>query len=152
MKFWGVFKKPVMYLVSWTSDYRDSVEFWKVIKIKVYYACVLTLLHAWVVYCEHLTLLECFHQQCLHWILGINWRMHVSDLEVFERSQCNGIETIILKYRLHWNGHVVHMTNIKIPKQLLYRELANGKWPYDKPKKHYKDGLKESQNLANINT
>lgn len=40
---------------------------------------------------------------------------------------------------LHWCGYVTHKTNSRIQKEL--------KWPAHKPKKHYKDGLKESLNL-----
>lgn len=38
----------------------------------------------WIVYCNHLKLLEHFHQKCLRFVLGINWEMHVSNVEVQE--------------------------------------------------------------------
>ena len=54
---------------------RHSIS--KRTKVKVYNACVLTVLlfasETWTTYTRHLKQLERFHQQCLRKILGIKW-------------------------------------------------------------------------------
>ena len=123
-------------------------------KLKVYNACVLTALlygcETWVVYRPHLRQLERFQQQCLRRIIGVHWEMRISDVEVLEKCHCESIEATILKHRLRWAGHVVRMGEERIPKQLLYGELAEGKRPPHKPKMRYRDCLKSSLKAAHI--
>ena len=44
--------------------------------------------------------------------------------------------------QLRWAGHLVRMEDKRLPKQLFYEELTNGKRPRHKPKKRFKDCLK----------
>lgn len=52
--------------------------------------------------------------------------------------------------RLRWSGHVVRLDDDRIPKQMLYGELQIGKRPQSKPKKRYKDSLKDTLSKAGI--
>ena len=43
---------------------------------------------------------------------------------------------------MRWAGHLVRMEDTRLPKQLFYGELVNGKRPRWKPRKRFKDCLK----------
>ena len=51
---------------------------------------------------------------------------------------------MLCKRRLRWLGHVKRMGDHRIPKQLLYGELAQGKRSRGRPKLRYKDTCKYS--------
>ena len=57
-----------------------------------------------------------------------------------------------MRNRLRWTGHVVRLEDYRIPKQLLYGELVNGKRKPSKPKVRYKDSLKDSLKNGGIDT
>ena len=117
-------------------------------KVAVYKTCVLTRLlyscEAWVTYRKHITLLERFHQRCLRSILKIHWSSFVPDAQVLHKANCTSIEHTIHSTRLRWCGHVVRMNDERIPKKVLYGELLHGHRSQHKPKKRYKDCVKES--------
>jgi len=47
--------------------------------------------------------------------------------------------TLLRQRRLRWLGHVHRMKDGRIPKDLLYGELAEGKRPTGRPLLRYKD-------------
>lgn len=117
-------------------------------KIKVYSAVVITtLLYAcetWTVYKRHGRQLNRFHLNCLRKILHIKWQDKVPDTEVLNRTGLTSIHTLLLKAQARWAGHVVRMDDYRLPKKMLYCELAQGKRHVGCPKKRYKDNLKAS--------
>ena len=123
-------------------------------KLEVYNACVLTCLlyscETWVVYRRHLKQLERFRLRCLRSILGIHWTTHTPDREVLEKVNTISIEAHIHRHRPRWVGHVIRLNNDRIPKQLLYGELSVGSRPQHKPKKRFKDCVKDSLALCKI--
>ena len=129
-------------------------ELKKSTKLEVYNACVLTChlysCETWVVYRRHLQQLERFHQRCLRSILGIHWTTHTPDTEVLEKANTISIEAHIHRHRLRWVGHVIRLDDDRIPKQLLYGELSVGSRPQHKPKKRFKDCVKDSLALCKI--
>ena len=122
-------------------------------KVSVYNSCVLaTLLYGcetWTLYSRHLKQLERFHQQCLRRVLMIGWKSFVPDTEILKKARMQSIESTILKYRLRWLGHVVRLQDSRLPKQLLYGELL-GSRPPCKPRKRFKDGIKDALKIAKI--
>ena len=60
------------------------------------------------------------------------------------------IEATILQHRLRWVGHIARMPPTRLPKIILYGELAEGKRPRGGPKRRFKDQLKRSLAQANI--
>ena len=124
-------------------------------KLKVYKAVVITtLLYAcetWTVYRRHEPRkLQHFHTTSLRRILNIRWQDKVPDTEVLERANLPSIYTLLQKCQLRWAGHVYRMPDHRIPKQLLYGELASGKRSVGGQRKRFKDSLKTSLKAMNI--
>ena len=117
-------------------------------KMSVYRACVLSsLLYAsetWTLYQSHVGQLERFHQHCLRHILGLKWDCHVPDTDVLARTKTTSIAAIVRRNQLRWAGHLVRLDGSRLPKQLFYGELLLGKRPQHKPKKRFRDSVRES--------
>lgn len=123
-------------------------------KIKVYNAVVLSNLlygcETWTCYRRHIQELDKFHMRHLRSILGIKWQDKVTNTAVLERSQCTGVEALLISSQLRWAGHVMRMEDSRIPKQLLYGELAVGTRSLGGPKKRFKDTLKHNLKMFHI--
>lgn len=123
-------------------------------KIMVFKAVVLsTLLYAcetWTLYRDDIKSLERFQQYKLRQILNISWESHTTNIEVLQRASVTSIESAIIQHRLRWAGHVVRMGPSRLPKILLYGELSNGTRPRGAPKRRYKDQLKCTLALTNV--
>ena len=117
-------------------------------KLKVYHAVVLTtLLYAsetWTVYNRHARQLNHFHLSCLRKLLRIRWQDKIPDTEVLGRAGMPSIFTLLQKSQARWAGHVVRMPDNRLPKQLLYGELCQGKRMVGGQRKRFKDCLKAS--------
>ena len=59
---------------------------------------------------------------------------------------------IICERRLRWLGHVRRMDKGRIPKDLLYGELAEGTRPVGRPRLRFKDVCKRDMKTCHINT
>ena len=57
---------------------------------------------------------------------------------------------MLCKSRLRWLGHVRRMGNGRIPKDLLYGELATGRRPVGRPALRFKDVCKRDLKLTGI--
>lgn len=125
-------------------------------KLKVYRAVVLpTLLYAcetWTVYRSHARRLNHFHIFCLRKLLNIRWQDKVPDTEVLTRASLPSVHTLLMRAQTRWAGHVVRMSDERIPRQLFYRELAQGKRSHGGQRKRFKDTLKISLKSLEINT
>ena len=125
-------------------------------KIKVYRAAVLTALlyscETWTIYRRHERQLQQFHLRCLRNLLHIRWQEKIPDTEVLQQAGLPSVVTIIRKSQLRWAGHVTRMPDTRIPKQLLYGELCQGKRSVGGQKKRFKDCLKVSLKEFSINT
>ena len=59
---------------------------------------------------------------------------------------------ILLKQRhMRWLGHVVRIDDGRVPKDLLYGEMAQGKCPTGRPQLRYKDVCKRNFKAMDIN-
>ena len=125
-------------------------------KLKVYQAVVLTTLlygcETWTVYRKHERQINHFHLGCLRNLLHIRWQDKVPDTAVLKQANIPSVTTLIRKAQLRWAGHVARMADDRIPKQLLYGELSNGKRKVGGQKKRFKDSLKVSLKDFCINT
>lgn len=123
-------------------------------KILVYNSVVVpTLLYgseSWTCYSRHLKKLEQYHQRCLRRILQITWQDRRTNISVLEEAHTTSIESMILRRQLRWTGHVVRMSNDRIPKQVFYSELSVGKRCVGGQRKRFKDVLKVNLKKCNI--
>ena len=83
-----------------------------------------------------------FHMHCLRRILGITWQYRVTNKVVLEKAGIPSLYTLLKQRRMRWQGHVTRMEDGRIPKDLLYGELATGKKPTERPQLCFKDVCK----------
>ena len=114
-------------------------------KLKVYRAVVVSPLlygsESWTYYRRHVQQLEAFHQRKLRCLVNIKWQQRIPDTEILHRAKISGIEAILVQNQLRWSGHVCRMEDSRIPKQLLYGELCDGRKSVGGQRKRYKDVL-----------
>ena len=77
--------------------------------------------------------LNVFHKHCLRLILGITWQDKVTNKVVLEKAGIPSLYILLKQRRMRWLGHVTRLKDGRIPKDLLYGELATGKRPTDDP-------------------
>ena len=123
-------------------------------KLKVYQACVLsTLLYgseSWTTYARQENRLESFHLRCLRRILSIRWQDRVPNTEVLESAGSLSMHLMLTQRRLRWLGHVHRMEDGRIPKDMLYGQLASGHRRTGRPMLRYKDVCKRDLKLTGI--
>ena len=83
----------------------------------------------WCLYRLQVQTLERFHQRCLRSILKIAWHQRITNIAVLEKAGVNSLESSIYKLQLRWLGHVIRMSDARLPKQILYAELTAGTRP-----------------------
>lgn len=124
-------------------------------KLRVYQACVLnTLLYSsetWTTYARQENRLESFHLRCLRRILGITWEDKITNTSVLEQTNSHSMHILLTQRRLRWIGHVRRMKDGRIPKDILYGELATGHRPLGRPALRYKDVFKRDLKTTGIN-
>ena len=115
-------------------------------KMAVYNACVIsTLLYgsdSWPTYSRQEKRLDVFHLRSLRKILGIAWQDHVTNADVLSRAGLPSMYSFLRQCRLRWLGHIRRMGVGRIPKDILYGELAQGKRPIGRPHLRFKDVVK----------
>ena len=124
-------------------------------KIKVYQACVLSILlygsETWTLYEYQVRRLHSFHMRCLRRLLGITWQDRETNTTVLTRAGIPSMFAILTQRRLRWLGHVCRMDDGRIPKDILYSELATGSRATGRPNLRYKDACKRDLRACGIN-
>lgn len=125
-------------------------------KLKVYKAIIVpTLLYAsetWATYSTDIKKLEDYHMRKLRQLLKIKWTDKRTNNSVYQETKIPSLESLVVKNRLRWAGHLVRMDNNRLPKQILYGELQDGKRSQGGQRKRYKDCLKDSMKRCHIRT
>mgnify|MGYP001791614943 CR=1 FL=1 len=70
----------------------------------------------------------------------------------FDKANTTSIEAMVIKSQLRWSGHVVRMPDTRLPKQIMYSELEDGKRTRGGQRKWYKDTLHRSLKQCFIRT
>ena len=143
----------ILFFIAW--QWKCSVEKANIhTKTQVYQACVLsTLLYgseSWTLYTRQEHRLNMFHLCCLRRNLGISWQDHIPNTKVLARVGSLSMYALLTKRRLRWLGHVTRMHDGRLPKDILYGELATGSRPTGRPTLRYKDMLKRDLKAGGI--
>lgn len=123
-------------------------------KVQVYVAvCLSALLYGsetWVLYRSQIQKLEAFHIRTLQRMMNISWRDMVPHVTILQRAHVTSVEAMLIQRQLRWTGHVIRMDDERLPKAILYGELAEGRRSRGGPKKRFKDQLKANMKKCNI--
>ena len=107
-------------------------------RLAVYQAAVLPALlygaETWTTTERHLDQLECFNMDSIRQAMGVSKLAHIPNITLRAKAKIPRIATLIKICRLRWLGHVWRMSDVRLPKQVLFGELNNGKRPQHKPK------------------
>ena len=133
--------------VSLYCRFRNSHDESLKTKIDIYKAVAVTSLlygvESWTLYRKHITQLDSFHMHCLRQICKILWRDKIRNTVILSRCNILGMEAFLIKAQLRWCGHVIHMDNNHIPKQLLFGQISAPRH-VGHPLLRYKDKLKDN--------
>ena len=123
-------------------------------KIAVYRSCVLSVLmygsECWTTYATQERTLNSFHLRNLRRILGIKWYHRVTNNEVLNRAGIDSINAFLTQRRLRWLGHVHRMDDGRLPKDILYSQLAVGTRSVGRPLLRYSDACKRDMRRGGV--
>ena len=126
------------------------------VKCKVYRAVVLSSLlygaEAWTIYRTQVKKLSAFMMRQLRDIMSVKWYDKITNEEILRRANMPCMADILIERNLRWLGHVHRMDNDRLPKQLLYSQLKEGKRNQGRPRLRFKDVAKRNMNWRDINT
>nr|XP_032835150.1 zinc finger protein 2 homolog isoform X1 [Petromyzon marinus] len=124
-------------------------------KVQVYRACVLsTLLYgseSWTTYAHQEHRLNTFHLRCLGCILSIRWQDRIPNTSVLNLANIPSLYSLLSHSCLRWLGHVRRIQEGRIPKDVLYGELASGTRATGRPVLRFKDVCKRDVKNRDIN-
>ena len=84
--------------------------------------------------------------------MDITWHDKVTNSAVMDNAGSLSMHLILCKRRLRWLGYVCRMEDGRIPKDLLYGELAAGQRPVDRPALRFKDVCKCDLKCTGLDT
>lgn len=113
-------------------------------------SCLLYASETWTLLQSHKKKLNSFHLRCLRSILHIKWEDKIPNETVLEKANSLTIENLIRTRCLRWLGHVSRMDENRLPQQIAFPELKEGKRLQQKPKKHWGDTVKDDLKYLNI--
>ena len=95
--------------------------------ISLLYSC-----ETWTVHSRHVHAKQPdhIHLICLRRLLHIRWQDKNPDTEVIERAGIPSGDTLLQRVQVTWAGHVARIPGCRLPKQVLYGELCQGKWSF----------------------
>ena len=90
--------------------------------------------------------------RCHRRILTVTWQDKVPNNTVLKKAEIPSMYTLLKQKSLRWLANVVRKDDGRIPKDLLYGELAQGKNPTGRPQLRYADVCKRDLNALGILT
>ena len=102
--------------------------------------------------CRQESRFNTFHLRSIRRILGISWLDKVTKADVLSRAGLPSVHPLIRQRRLRWLGHVRRMEDGRIPKYIIYGELALGRRTTGHPHLRYKDVCVRDMKAVDIDT
>ena len=97
-------------------------------------------------------MLNTFHLRSIRRILGISWQGKVANADVLSRASLPSMYTLLRKRTLRWFDHVRRMEDCRIPKYILYGELALGRRTTGRPHLRCKEVCVRYMKAVDIDT
>ena len=101
------------------------------VKCKVHRAFVLSSLHygaeSWTISRAQVMNLHLFMMRQLRDIMSIKWYYKITIEKILQRANLPSMIAILTEKTLNWLGYVHGMENNRLPRQLLYSQVCNGK-------------------------
>ena len=133
-KCWGVLRGPVFKSTGLSVKAKLAVFKGAVLSSLLYGA------ETWAVKQGHVHMLEGFVATCLRQILQQPISKRMPDFVLFRVAEVTPIALTLRRMRLRWLGHVARMHDERMPKWMLYGELANAPTrPTCRPKQRWID-------------
>ncbi|XP_046863308.1 uncharacterized protein LOC124457060 [Xenia sp. Carnegie-2017] len=125
------------------------------VKAKVYQAVVLTTLlygaEAWTIYRLQVKKLSAYMMRHLRDILKISWRDKIANAKILRLTDLPHMADMLIQKNLRWISHVHRMERSRLPRQLLYSQLVEGKRNQGRPRLRLKDVMKRNLKRRDIN-
>ena len=123
-------------------------------KISAYRSVILTTLlyrsESWDTYRSHIKILKRFNHRYLGTMLIIHYNDVITNVDDFKQAGITSTKDMLLKSRLRWTGYVSRMEDYRLPKIVMYGELATGHRHVETPETRFKDGLKKFLGASHI--
>ena len=74
-------------------------------------------------------------------MLKMKWQDTIPDTEVLKKAGMQSRHTVLKLAQLRWTGHAIRMPDERLPKEVFYGELQEGKRSQGGQKNRYKDTL-----------
>jgi len=84
------------------------------------------------------------------YIWYIRWQDKRPNTEVLQICNISGIEALLIAAQFRWTGHVIRMSNDRLPKIIFCSELKDGARARGGQRKRYKDTLKANLKRCSI--
>ena len=105
---------------------------------------------SWTPYRTQINKRDVFDKNCLRTIWSYTLEDRVTNADLFDKCNIDGIESFVMKAQLRWAGHVIRMSGERTPKRLMYGQILDGVRNVGRPLLHFKDKLKYNLKSANI--
>lgn len=112
--------------------------------------CLLYSMETCTLYQRQINRLSAVYMRHLRMILGVQWFHHTSNAEVLARAHLPDFASTLYYHQLRWTGHVVRMDSTRLPRQVLYGELRDGRRDQCRPLLRYKDSIKRRMKTTDL--
>ncbi|CAH1258874.1 Hypp2100 [Branchiostoma lanceolatum] len=90
--------------------------------------------------------------RCLRRILELSLKDKIPNSVILQQAKIQSIYSILSQRRFRWLGHVRRMEDGRIPKDVLYGQLAIGSRRAGRPALRFKDACKRDMKACDIST
>ncbi|KAK2173983.1 hypothetical protein NP493_838g03020 [Ridgeia piscesae] len=85
-------------------------------------------------------------------IMRITWMDKVTNKDILERTELPSMENLLIRKNLRWTGHLMGVSQDRLPKQIPYSLLSSVHSKRGRPRLRFKDTVKRNLKLSDIKT